>query len=79
MYMYRGFAQRGTHLLYAHDFAISLGFLFVQSGMEKKKKKKRLNFPVLRLTSWKDLKFPRSACADILVTQLQFGNVVQTK
>ena len=45
----RGFAQCGTHL-YAHDFALHLGFLFVQRGMEKNNK----TCCSLGLTSWQD-------------------------
>ena len=52
-----------------------LGFLCVWRGIEKNNKK-RLNF---WFTSWKELKFQLSVCADILVTQLKFGIVVWTK
>ena len=52
--------------LYAQDFALSLGFLFVWRGIEKDNKK-GLNF---WFTSQNDLKFPPSVYANILVTLL---------
>ena len=61
----RGFARRGTHL-YAHDFVPPPSFLFVWRSI-KKNNKKRLNF---WFTSQNDLKFPPSACANILVILL---------
>ena len=42
----------------------------------KEKQQKCLSF---WFTSWKQLKFQTSVCADILVTHLQFGFVVWTK
>ena len=53
----RVFARRSTHL-YAHEFAMPLGFLFVWRGIEKNNKK-RLNF---WFTSWKELKFLWTEC-----------------
>ena len=38
----RGFARRGTRL-YAHDFALLQGFLFVLRGMEKNNKTRSYN------------------------------------
>ena len=61
----RGFARRGTHLC-AHDFAKSLGFL-MHSAVWRKNNKNARTFD---LTSWKDLKFHLSVCADLLVTRL---------
>ena len=52
-------------LMHAQFFKIPW-FPFAQRGIEKNSKK-RYNF---RFTSWKDLKFHLSVCADILVTPL---------
>ena len=60
----RGFPRRGTHL-YVHDFSTSPGYLFVQRGIEKNNKL-RWNF---WFTSWKDLKFYLSVCANFFATQ----------
>ena len=50
--MNRGFVRRGTHL-YAHDFALPLGLLFVLRGIAKNKKTRCYFW----FTSKQDLKF----------------------
>ena len=68
----RGLPRRGTHL-YVHDFSTSPCYLFVQRDIEKNNKL-RWNF---WFTSWKDLKFYLSVCANFLATH--FNLVMRCK
>ena len=71
--LYRGFARRGTPL-YAHDFALPSGFLFVLRGIEKNNKTPFYFW----IPSWQKLKFQPSVCTIILATLCNFGIVVWT-
>ena len=62
-----GFARRGTHL-YAHDFALALGFLLYGKVYRKTNKQTKKQKPLKFLKN--ELKFPPSVCANIFVTLL---------